>query len=194
LVLVAFVVVSAVAIRWGPALRRRAGVLLDQRRCMNYRAPAGQVVYDTSVDKYGMPDSITVCHSPPCLTRLMTLGNSASAVVFLHGRTSPSGNRRLVCIAAEPKMMGTVAGRSIKPMWYLITAAPDAARGPRWGWSDADPLSALPSADRIYAGQPDPSDPSHFMYDYVSGGVRKTIDGWLQDDDTLRFRLREPPE
>jgi hypothetical protein len=194
LALVAVVVVAAVAIRWGPAFRRRTGVLLDQRRCMNYSAPADQVVYDTSIDQYGMRESVTACYSPPWFTRLMTLGNSASAVVFLHGRTSPSGNRRLVCIAAEPKMTGTVAGLSIRPMWYVMTAEPEAVRGTKWNWTDADPFFALPSADRIYAGQPDASDPSHFTYDYETDGVRKTIDGWLQDDDTLKFRVREVSE
>ena len=46
------------------------------------------------------------------------------------------------------------------------------------------------TAERVYAGQPDPSDPSHFVIEIESGGRRHTVDGWLQDDDTPLLQLR----
>lgn len=48
---------------------------------------------------------------------------------------------------------------------------------------------------RVYNGQPDPSDPSHFTIGYKVDGQRGTIDGRLADHDkpdwnrvTLNFR------
>jgi hypothetical protein len=64
--------------------------------------------------------------------------------------------------------------------------------GTRGGAGDEPSFSS--SADRIYAGQPDPDDPSHFTFEYENRGVRKTVDGWLREDDPLRFHIREPSE
>jgi hypothetical protein len=54
---------------------------------------------------------------------------------------------------------------------------------------DQDPFFII-GADRVYAGQPDPADPSHFVIDYDDEDGRHTVDGWLQDADTLKFRFR----
>jgi hypothetical protein len=42
----------------------------------------------------------------------------------------------------------------------------------------------------VFAGQPDPTDPSRFTIDYLSGTVRKRIDGVLKDDDTVELKVR----
>jgi hypothetical protein len=43
---------------------------------------------------------------------------------------------------------------------------------------------------RILAGRPDPQDPTHFTIDYVLDGQPGVIDGWLQNDDRVRFEPR----
>jgi len=43
---------------------------------------------------------------------------------------------------------------------------------------------------RIFAGQPDPTDASHFTIAYELDGVPGTIDGWLFDDDSVRLKPR----
>jgi WD40 repeat protein len=45
----------------------------------------------------------------------------------------------------------------------------------------------------FYAGQPDSRDPSHFTIDYACDGARGTVDGWLLDDDRVRFRVLSGP-
>lgn len=44
---------------------------------------------------------------------------------------------------------------------------------------------------RLYAGQVDPRDKSHFTIDYVFGTRRGILEGWLLDDERLRFEPRE---
>ena len=50
---------------------------------------------------------------------------------------------------------------------------------------------------RIYAGQPDPVDHSHFTMKYeidnFPGTLFGTIDGWLQNDDTVKMQFRDDP-
>jgi hypothetical protein len=45
----------------------------------------------------------------------------------------------------------------------------------------------------IYGGQPDPNDPSHFTIRYEVDEGSGTIDGWLQADDQVRFKIRDGP-
>ena len=40
---------------------------------------------------------------------------------------------------------------------------------------------------RVFAGQPDPADASHFTFDYVLDGTPGTIDGWLKPDNSVRL-------
>ena len=46
---------------------------------------------------------------------------------------------------------------------------------------------------RFFAGQPDPNDASHFSIDYEVEGEKGTIDGWLQDNDTVKMEVRDGP-
>jgi hypothetical protein len=55
-----------------------------------------------------------------------------------------------------------------------------------------DPRDPPPNL-RIYAGQPDPNDPSHFTFDYEQWGQRDTVDGWLEADDSVTLKPRPPP-
>jgi len=44
---------------------------------------------------------------------------------------------------------------------------------------------------RIFSGQPDPADPSHFTIAYERDGAAGVIDGWLRDDDRIRLIPRD---
>ena len=186
---------AAAAVGWGPGWVRHAAVLLDQRRCMGYAAAADQVVYDSPRDGHGVRRSLKKRYAPSCWKRFTRA--PGSAVVFLHGRTSPSGKRRLVCIEADPQVVNhSVGSTSILPSWSFRVLTPGTLRKepadvPGPVYKDAFFLIA---AERIYAGQPDPADPSHFTIDYERHGERKTVDAWLQDDDTLKFRHRQMGE
>ena len=43
---------------------------------------------------------------------------------------------------------------------------------------------------RFYGGFVDPNDPSKFRFDYERAGIRSTIDGKLNDDDTISLTPR----
>ena len=191
LILVGVVAVAAVAVRWGPAWKERAAVLLDQRRCIDHRAPPDRVVYGGPVRDTVLRVELKERYLPSCWTRFRA-GGAESAVVFLHGRTSPSGNRRIVCVEATPTVLYSDGDRSIGMRWSFSVLEPDGLRGPT---IIPVPAGGEPSfsysADRIYAGQPDPADPAHFTFEYENGGARKTVDGWLLDDNTLKFSIRE---
>jgi hypothetical protein len=66
-----------------------------------------------------------------------------------------------------------------------------APRYPNTAWHQA------PYADATFA-QPDPNDPSHFWFDFTVNTRRfvqpytGTVDAWLNDDDTVTFKLRGP--
>lgn len=49
------------------------------------------------------------------------------------------------------------------------------------------------AAVRVYAGRANDSDPSHFTIDVDVNGEREVIDGWLQNDDTVKFVVRDGP-
>lgn len=56
------------------------------------------------------------------------------------------------------------------------------------------PIEALPFGGlRLYAGQPDAADESHFTIDYQTPDGRGTIDGWLMHDDTVKLEVRDGP-
>ncbi|MDQ3441781.1 MAG: hypothetical protein M3478_15675 [Planctomycetota bacterium] len=129
-------------------------------------------------------------------------------VVFLHERTSPGGKRLLVVVhlLADQRFSGSNAHGEIRietRRRLLATTiepgTPDAAPVRR----DSRELSLrLPPSDatvyasprktirrgrsvRIFAGEVDPDDASHFTIRYDVGGTPGVIDGWLHDDGVL---------
>jgi hypothetical protein len=186
---------GGVAYRWGPGWKHHATILLDQRRFMNYRAPPGQVVCDLPPGANGLHSEVKTCYAPPFWSRYKASNAPAAAVVFLHARTSPAGTRRIVCVEAEPFWVTAEGGPSAKLMWRVHVFAPDPLRGATALLGNGDAASDFlqeyfATAERVYAGQPDPSDPSHCVIEVESRGKPHTIDGWLQDDKTPLFRLQ----
>jgi hypothetical protein len=51
----------------------------------------------------------------------------------------------------------------------------------------------VPLAVRIYAGQPDPNDPSHFTIRYQMWGKEDILDGRLGNDDQVTLTPRNRP-
>jgi hypothetical protein len=140
---------------------------------------------------------------------------SKDALLFSHTLTSPGGNSRLVMLEMEVKLAMVTAPKDEyrvainRQLKYLVC---DPAPSPRGGrvlrhgpslkivqgddrnvipikWVDGALREARPKEQslRFFAGQPDPSDPSHFTVEYEIFGLKDTIDGWLTDDDFLRI-------
>jgi hypothetical protein len=52
-------------------------------------------------------------------------------------------------------------------------------------------LSATEGPLRLFAGQADANDASHFTIDYVLGDQKGVIDGWLKDDGSVLLEKRD---
>ena len=110
-------------------------------------------------------------------------------VLFLHALQTTSARQRLVVVQSQLYFRGppfateaTLCARTFDPEVPFGSRPLEMSRwiGPtitaRWGeehkWL------------RIFAGQPDPNDPSHFTIEYEADGKRGVIDGWLRDSQT----------
>ena len=146
---------------------------------------------------------------PACLSTLTRVQNTvpagpAAAIVFLHERRTPRGRRELVAVTYDGSMRlpwPTAGGWTISSIGLSASIKlPEALDTPPTAWHgkarrlDADPFVAMYPL-RLYAGQPDPVDPTHFTIRYeldddpastarrtgTSTALDGTIDGWLLD-------------
>jgi hypothetical protein len=109
--------------------------------------------------------------------------------VFLHGRRTPSGgDERLVLV--EIMQMNNVPqlyARPIRLDWMSNPIIPSA----NFHALPPGPSHPLPDVPRLYAGQPDPNDPSHFTIKYEYSDRSGILDGWLKDDDQIVIEPRD---
>jgi hypothetical protein len=140
---------------------------------------------------------------------------SHDALLFAHTLTSPGGNARLVMLEMEVKLAALGAAKDEhkvainRRLKYRICETTPRGTTPRImrdgtslkivqdgernvipvKWVDGSLRAARPTEYnlRFFAGQSDPTDPSHFTVGYEINGVKNTIDGWLTDDDYLRI-------
>jgi hypothetical protein len=111
----------------------------------------------------------------------------ALPTVFLHERISPAGHRRLLrvqCVDDNALML---------PSGFVSNVIEPGL----WGQAKGHSGSAGDRTGRhvhaeVFFGQPDLSDASHFWMDFTVDERRGTIDGWLRDDDTVVFKVRDP--
>lgn len=131
--------------------------------------------------------------------KIPQLGAMSGAILFLHERTSPAGHRRLVCV------------RYYAETYSFTTAFIDAYNCQRavfapgtWTLPPAesarvtmiDVISGFPRHPprvRIYAGQADPDDASHFTIRYQMWGQEDVLDGRLDDNDNVTVTPRKSP-
>jgi len=130
------------------------------------------------------------------------LVHGLDAPLFLHSRNRPDGVERLVAVRPVPTAR------------YAFTSPTQS--GPKWELKSqpltflantggsTQPLSCVGSTgvplvytsdDRvtIFAGQADASNASHFTIGYSINGHHGTLEGWLQNDDSIRLAARDGP-
>jgi hypothetical protein len=190
-------------IRAAPRAWNHVAMLYWQGQCMDYVAPADQVVYDqlaTPGVTAGPPTTAIVPASWRSFymraSPSVPVGSSVcSATAFLHRRTdSSSGADRLVAVDVFPHI------RSQGSLIYLacrVFTPGTALRRPReegLRMRDQvldDLLVDFSTRIRVFAGQPDPADASHFTIVMELDGEPRTLDGWLLDDDTIKLERRK---
>jgi hypothetical protein len=203
---------------WLPVLKLRAQLLYWQHRCMTYTAGPDAVVYDDLREaKSPVPQSVSgvvpqpwarfyALHSPP--------GFRSKATLFLHRRVRPDGAERLVAVdlflvPSSPQSIAAAAVRVFEPGSLTRVPRTSSSPNPSANFSliggahtvtsdvfytpTVQPKATPPMSLRFFAGQPDPADPSHFTIDYEDPAGRHTLDGWLQNDDTVLLQPRRPP-
>jgi hypothetical protein len=210
LLIVIVLVLLLSAWSWGPRLWQRVRVAYWQHRCLVYTAPVDQVIYEEDPTSARMllasPDCAMTANNPQFVARrpwpwreFPSTGVGADGVAFLHERMTPSGQRRLVVVEVWLRWpVGT--GRQVLQLNnYVIrpramAARPEIANNAVFCYP-VEEFSSLASTDRVrlFAGQPDASDPTHFTIGYAVNGKTGTIDGWLTNVDRVNLQVRDGP-
>jgi hypothetical protein len=210
-------VIGAVTWKWGSGAWRQGRLLYLQSRCANYIAPPDQIVFQESppntppdTAQSRVPEVWNAYRGFFTLNLVQELPRSAArkepnvdpeSLIFLHERTSPSGNRRLLCVmlSVETRPQGREQGIYYHFHPIVINPATWTTIPQRMGKGFIRVVSAgvstQPAHVRVYAGQVDPN-PSRFNFRVNAWGVDSIIDVQLENDDSIlvvpRGRLHAP--
>jgi len=151
-----------------------------------------------AANRYGVPACGRV---PACWSALSRVPKAiptgpAAAIVCLHERRTPAGIPELVVVAYDGQMRlpwATPGAWTISSIGLSASVkSPDVPGSPPPPWHgaarrlDAEPFVAMYRL-RLYSGQPDAIDPTHFTIRYELDGPPAstarggTIDGWVLD-------------
>jgi hypothetical protein len=179
-----------------PRYWRNAQAVMEQRKWMAYTRPDTRIAFEPPGAKgteLWRPGQGYVMRPGGIFHETGLSGLFANAL-FVHARRRPDGQKRLVWVS--------LGYESTKPLRFRLefdgvipaTIGRPARRLPH---TPADPLpvDAAGKPPRLYAGQPDPNDESHFTirYEFEAEGRGGVIHGWLRDDDTIDFEINEGP-
>lgn len=206
--------IGLAGVLWGPAAWRHGELLYWQHRCMNYTAPAEQVVFDSEPDaaalsKLSEPGyrncknaggGTAMAYVPAERQQRVDLWYAGvrGATLFMHSRRTPSGRERLVIVELE----GAPCAAGAMYSWFLpfstLSTEPAGIFRGNDNYCTASGLLALGSSPgevldpriRVFAGQADPENASHFTIAVDFDGRRKMIDGWLLDSDGVALVAR----
>jgi hypothetical protein len=183
--------------------RRQAETLYFQRSCLNFTVPPTQVVYEDNPARVGDLTRSADSTMADGHTREVRLSNGHSVflwdhylfthlwvragpippgekgVLFLHERFTPAGERFILGCIVVPNVSGNWVEfqlHEFRPATWstrivrrnaLTTTLPEINRA-----------LAAGRHVRLYAGQPDPRDRTHFTIRCEIDGVEETLDGW----------------
>ena len=144
--------------------------------------------------------------TPACWTRMEASISSphlrqpssppAIAVIFMGERKTPSGEPRLVVVTYFPYPAAGGNSRFVygyEFIAYVLTpgtlgSAPMVYRNT--GGNERMAFSPNPARVRVYAGQPDATDASHFTIRCIIDGIETIIDGHLDDRERVTLTPR----
>jgi len=184
-----------------PRIRGTALQLYWERQSRNYSVPAGTITYSDDpqdVSKLagtggyvtggyqGLGSGSFVLAPNQTFQNLVNAHAGRKTLVapsvFLHARDTPSGSGRLVAV-----QLGRLSPSDPYNRFFF-----DAYVHHRQSNSSGQLEMCLAAGDRvrIYEGQPDPADATHFTIDYDLNGQRGTIDARLDDAGWVTFAPR----
>jgi hypothetical protein len=176
-----------------PQYWRNTLEMMQQRQWMRYTRPPTAIAFEPPgprAKQLFAPGSGYIMR-PGGVFHQVGLPGFPQDALFLHARSRPDGQRRIVyaTLGYESTAIGIqlrVEGQAFIPGTMLrpLLNCPR-TNGPLI----ADASGQMP---RIYAGQPDPSDETHFTMKFeFPDGRTGTIHGRLNDNDTIDFDV--PP-
>ncbi len=183
------------AIASGPRIWRRAVLIHRQNQCLSYSSGPRQIVFELLKDQ---DFDFTAVAARDRFIDAMDQRRWAAVTLFCHQRSRPDGKRRLVIIEMNgPQISGPGAGHRLEPTALIAVSVYEIGsmlQPPRLlsdGQLDVLQLSPVPF--RLFAGQADPADLSHFTIDFTAAGQRRAINGWLLDNDSVRLDFPPSP-
>jgi len=175
----------------GPPTWRWMQFLFWQNRCLGYTAPRDHVVFDFDVAHR----QLSYCDAVTAEARLQDFGGCSSGLtfhgtLFLHEMRQPNGAREVVW--ADVGMWGAPTEESSFSVQIGANDLNDYPPPYRKIPSNMQSVAIPPSCRRfkVFAGQVDASNPSHFTFDYDTDGTRHTVDAWLNNQDQLLISPR----
>ncbi|HEX4795772.1 MAG TPA: hypothetical protein VH370_18420 [Humisphaera sp.] len=113
--------------------------------------------------------------------------------LFRHSRRSRDGNVQLVLIGFDPPAF--MAGSILPFRSQVVTMHGQFQSLEYSGQWELNLLFNCPPTQplKLYAGQADPSDESHFTIDYSTPAGEGVIDGWLVSHNFVNLRIRNGP-
>jgi hypothetical protein len=182
-----------------------------ERRAMRYSAPADRTVFEEEpaaasqlvagdARYHRSPMYLAFAGYVPTEFHGLRPIWEADAVAFLGERRAPGSVARIV---AAVVVVGQAFDERHEVSLYAVAIEPDALGAVRIVGHTPGAL-ALHAIDRgrrlsdqpllrLYAGQIDSADASHFTIRYELGGQGGAIDGWLRGDDSVGLKVREGP-
>jgi hypothetical protein len=188
-------VVVASAVFWGPLALRWAEFLSWQRQCLNYSDSPDHVVCELVADTHGVR---TASAQIPAYQNFRNFGTATAGwrgkthPCLLLERQRPDGAKRLIAIDIYAD------GWPGPPTFSLDMWEPTWGMSPRLvhntsmsGLLDFQRI-VFPEQEhlRIFAAQPDPTDPTHFTFDYELNETHHAVDVWLSNADQLTLSER----
>jgi hypothetical protein len=170
-----------------PWFSRHNELMRLQANCMRHAAPSTRVVSKFNSSSINSSTTQPAAASPwTKFNGLLSGTYTAFPELYLHQRLTPAGERFLLCLRViNTDEEGLLLEQNVaRPGGWL--------RNPKMIHMSMNHLS-LPSASSrvIYAGQSDPNNASHFTISYSADARPGLIDGWLENDGTIRLELRQ---
>lgn len=197
------IALGVLALVYGPSVSRHVELLRWQRRAMQFDRPADQVVYEsdpararavsrTIADMEAANSSGAPVYQFSRTWReffkiLEPPGRKPGALLFLHERWTPKGQRRLVSV--------DLPARAEQPAFHMLVFRPG-TMGSNPGlldessWIPPFLTQPRPAGLKIMAGQVDARDASHFTIEWQSDAQSGVIDGYLLDNDRVVLEER----
>lgn len=196
-IIVAITALALLAGAWkyGPGAWDHARLLYYQGKCLSYGGAADEVVYEDdgkAVIRSRYSALLTNYHAVRSWP-----GAKQGALLFMHEMKTPEGEARLVTVEAtlrigvfsRPQVEYERAVMKLADLWSKRRNRTQYTHSTM----DRPPLSAGQVYPlKIFAGQPDPQNPSHFTIRFELGGKEGMFDGWLESDGRVLVEEREP--